>query len=75
MIAVLVALNVFQFWRNGDDKVFTLDHAVTAARLALDAQTKIDNHELEQEKFNETVLQAFEEIKTKWTQSPTKQKH
>jgi hypothetical protein len=50
---------------------------VVAATEALNANAKADALELkldDQAEFNETVLQAFEEIKTKWTQSPTKQK-
>ncbi len=48
---------------------------VVAATEALNANAKADVLELkldDQAEFNETVLLTFEEIKTKWTQSPTK---
>jgi hypothetical protein len=48
---------------------------VVAATEALNANAKADALELkldDQAEFNETVLQAFEEIKKKWTPSPTK---
>lgn len=50
---------------------------VVAATEALNANAKADVLELkldDQAEFNETVLKAFEEIKKKWTQSPTKPK-
>ena len=51
--------------------------AIVAATEALNANAKADALELkldDQAEFNETVLLTFEEIKKKWTQSPTKQK-
>jgi hypothetical protein len=79
---VLLAVIVVGGWFSHRELTWAVDNgnravteALAADSRARQAQLELDKFRDDQAEFNETVLQAFEEIKKKWTQSPTKPKH